>query len=537
MRKKVNLLILLLILSLVIIGCNVNNTNSMDFVNKAMEDLLIASEVASDIYLPTKGSNEVTITWTSSDENYVSPIGEVNRPTKSEGDKNVILTANFTHGDVRKSKQYIITVLALEEDDDKPIDPKPNDEPKKIYPDNVSSADYYKHTYEGPTVEFMKSWKIAGLYNQDGSIHDMPLENIVSNRINVLHYGAKSNDQSFDNTEAVKAAINAAKAGDEVYFPNGTYYFSTKAVASPYYAHISLKTGVNLTGESEEGVILVSMFSEKECLTLGNTTFILAANCHDVTVSNLTVTAIVADENMPNINDSKSNNPNGNKSAPKFGLVAHGNEERTYNIVFKNCTVEYFQYSGIRLHNVSECQILSCTIQKATDLGGGGAGYGIEIRGYGHERFEYIDTDFDCYYNVVSECNIIGPYIRHGIILSYMAHNNLIEKNVVTDSLDDAIDVHGQDEFLNVFAYNYCSGSRKGAGLALGNSGVSAMHDASGVGNLLYRNVSVNNFRGITIVYGTCYTICVENKISECNTPLNIDAESLHTIWIDNDIK
>jgi hypothetical protein len=52
-------------------------------------------------------------------------------------------------------------------------------------------------------------------------------------------------------------------------------------------------------------------------------------------------------------------------------------------------------------------------------------------------------------FNLVQGCQFLGPYTRNGVVLQYSTHNNLVAFNVARDNRLDAIDLHGEDEFLN----------------------------------------------------------------------------------------
>ena len=136
----------------------------------------------------------------------------------------------------------------------------------------------------------------------------------------------------------------------------------------------------------------------------------------------------------------------------------------------------------------------------ATDVGGGGAGYGIQIRGNGFESFSMVGATADSRYNYVANNTLKGPYLRHAIILSYVTHNNLIYNNTMDGCQDEPLDLHGEDEFLNVFTKNIVSNVAK-TGIGLGNPG--STHDATGPGNVIYGNVVENAAGGIQVSYGT----------------------------------
>ncbi len=70
------------------------------------------------------------------------------------------------------------------------------------------------------------------------------------NTINVTDY-TKNIAEGEDVTDAVRAALADAQYGDTVYFPNGTYNFITEDASI-----LTLKDGVSLQGESQEGTIL-----------------------------------------------------------------------------------------------------------------------------------------------------------------------------------------------------------------------------------------------------------------------------------------
>ena len=91
-----------------------------DAVTQAMRSLEItyaqgdsAGSVTGDITLPTEGTNEVMITWASSNETVVnSGTGMVTRPGPGENHVEVTLTATLTKNDATDTKTFDLTVLA-----------------------------------------------------------------------------------------------------------------------------------------------------------------------------------------------------------------------------------------------------------------------------------------------------------------------------------------------------------------------------------------------------------------------------------------
>ena len=80
-------------------------------------------------------------------------------------------------------------------------------------------------------------------------------------------------------------------------------------------------------------------------------------------------------------------------------------------------------------------------------------GYGVNIQGYGN-GINVTDTYIDTKFNVVENNEFVGPYLRHGALIQYYAHNNLIKNNRFDDLLLDSIDMHGEDEYSNEICNN-----------------------------------------------------------------------------------
>lgn len=491
-------------------------------LNSIYEKLTIPNmnNIITDIDLYTVLGN-AEIEWTSSNENIITNKGKVIRPSHDDGDISVTLTAVLYYKNLTMTKTFDLTVKAEPEFSDI----------------NPNYTDSYKYMYNGPKVSFMNNWVYAGLYNVDGSIHVTPKQNITTGKtLNVLNYGAKANDASFDNTDAIKRALSYANSGDEIYFPSGSYYFSTASSTSPYYAHINGKSGVNIRGAGRDTTTLISNFNPSTNQSNSTTTTLSLVNVKDVVVSGLSFTANIPNNMpMPQIGNTTANNPEGNKYVPSFAIVIQCKGQTTKNIVVKDSKIEYFRYAGIRIHSASDNTIENVIIQNATDIGGGGAGYGICIRGYGHEQYQYIDTIYDCRFNIFKNVTVNGPYIRHGIIFSYMAHNNLVYNCNITKTADDAYDLHGQDEFLNVISYSSSTSSGRAA-VGLGNTGSS--HDATGCGNVIYGCTFISNYNGITVTRGTNYTQIINNSITSTkNNAIYIDSDSKNTTQTNNKTK
>ena len=82
-----------------------SNDQVLEILNKSIRVQKMAN---SDIYLPTNLGNNITCSWTSSNENILSNDGEIK--TTVNGPQEVILTANIKIGEETMTKEYKIIV-------------------------------------------------------------------------------------------------------------------------------------------------------------------------------------------------------------------------------------------------------------------------------------------------------------------------------------------------------------------------------------------------------------------------------------------
>ncbi len=367
--------------------------------------------------------------------------------------------------------------------------------------------------YEQFADYFVGDWNQPGLYDKNGAVHQMPAPVEETGKvISVATYGAIANDATADNYEAFKKAIDAAEAGDVVYIPNGTYYFTTSLKVNGYYAHIHLKPGITLKGESKEGVVLVSCFTPTENEEK-STTVIAVTNASNVAIKNLTVTSNTGELSY-DIND--SNLITDILTGPKYGITIASSkditsaDQQTKNVLIDGVIVEKFRRSGVRIAMAQEVTVRNSTFRYATCLGGGGMGYGVCIQGETHD-VDGTDTILDTRFNVVEDCTFEGPYLRHGVLIQYYAHNNLVHHNTFKDILLDSIDLHGEDEYSNEICHNEILNTRRGAAVGLGNTG--ATHDATGRNNFIHDNLIDGGARAIDIMLDTPNTVIFANTI------------------------
>jgi len=383
--------------------------------------------------------------------------------------------------------------------------------------ENDSVYEVFDDVFEG-------NWNMPGLYQSDGSAYTMPIANRVSGEtIDVTDFGAKADDPNFDNTSAFKEAIESANEGDEIFVPEGSFYFKTfSSSAGGYRAHINLQSFINFRGAGEDKTFIVSNF-DTSINENDSSTVIMAFSEESIKISDLTVTSVATE--MPDPDDSSHNNEN--FDGPKYGITVDNDNPSfvSQNIVIENVTVEKFRRMGVRIKKSRAVTLDQMTFKNALDLGGGGHGYGVSIQGQAN-GLDFTDTNVDTMFNVVKNSTFEGPYLRHGVIVQYYAHNNLITNNTFDDLLLDSVDLHGEDEYSNEISENTMTNTRRGAGIGVGNSG--ATHDASGRNNLIINNTIEGGLRGIDVLYGSPSTIIYKNSIS------NLTAENATGILIED---
>ncbi|NOU94807.1 DNRLRE domain-containing protein [Paenibacillus sp. LMG 31456] len=355
------------------------------------------------------------------------------------------------------------------------------------------------------TLPFTK----PGLTNPDGTAHAVHTPNPVTGRtINVTSFGADPADNNKDDRIAIQNAINAAQAGDEVYLPNGVY----NLLSSPDgFVNLKLKTGVNFRGESQAGTILKSSIDD-----IKNSSVVKSSSQHDILVSNMTVSS-TWDRTFTT--EHSTNNPEA--GGPDNGItVANTGETPSYNVTVDHVTVERFRRIGVRIENSHDVVVRYATFRNATDLGGGGAGYGTSIQGM--PKVDRLGFANDTYWNLVEHSSFEGPYLRHGSLIQNVAHNNVLRMNKYIQTKLDSIDLHGELEYLNEVYGNEITNILTGGGIGLGNTGGTAPsnHSKSGPFNYIHDNVISNSREGIIVTMGTPDTI-IENNIIENSTTIN----------------
>jgi hypothetical protein len=318
--------------------------------------------------------------------------------------------------------------------------------------------------------------------------------------LNVQTYGATSNNSADNDAQVINAVINAARPGDVVYIPNGTYHIKST---------INLKTGVSLVGQSRDNTVLAGASGDTQLPAM----IYAAPGVNNLTVSSFKITLASG---------------KAYKAGVRLGSTGGGPLSR---IVVKNLFVEKFERFGVELHNANNVLVDSNIIKNATALDGGGQGYGVVID-------EALSSN-----NWIRN-NTIGPVIRHAILIQ-RAHNNLIENNRITGTVSGAIDLHGEDEYANEIRYNTISDgvrngttvSPNGAGIEVGEYsgviGTDLMHDNSGPGNWIHHNTVYNYSYGLRIMNNSNYTYIEDNVFRNNSGPgILADLAPLNNLYL-----
>jgi hypothetical protein len=348
-----------------------------------------------------------------------------------------------------------------------------------------------------------------GRTEPDGSPRPLPTPNRVTGEtLDVTTFGADPADGDHDDTPAILAAIEAATPGDEVYLPDGVYNLAS-ALPSDRSSHLALRSGINLRGESREGPILRSSFSAAD----GAGKVIRGYGVSDVVISDLTVTSTY---DGPFSDDHRDDEAGG---GPQYGIfLADAASRPSARIYVDSVIVERFERMGVRIANSQDVVVQHSLFRDATSVGGGGAGYGVSIQGV--PKQDRLGFPNDSRHNVVRDSTFEGPHLRHGVLLQFWTHNNLVADNTLTDIVLDAVDLHGEDEYLNEVRGNRFERIRAAA-VGVGNTGGTppTNHDASGPGNWIHRNKISGSREGVKIHLGSPDTVVERNTISGAGSP------------------
>ncbi|WP_418275378.1 right-handed parallel beta-helix repeat-containing protein [Isoptericola jiangsuensis] len=346
------------------------------------------------------------------------------------------------------------------------------------------------------------AWTEPGLVTATGERYVPAEPDAVTGRtIDVRDHGADPAAGTGDDAAAIRAAVAAAEPGDEVYLPKGTYDLLTTEPSDPT-TNVALRSGVDLRGAGSRTQLVSALTPDTQSGKV-----LRGYGIQDVQITDLTVTSTF-DGPLPT--DHQDDTAAG---GPAYGIVvANLGSRPSTTVLVEDVVVERFQKMGVRIEKSRDVTVRDSTFRDATSVGGGGNGYGVSIQGTaGKDRFAYDD---DSRHNVVVDNEFDGTHLRHSVLLQYWTHNNLVADNRIRGGVLDAIDLHGEDEYLNEIRGNVVTDGQAAA-IALGNTGgTSTQHDAAGPGNWIHHNVLKNNREGVLLIMGTPDTVVESNLVT-----------------------
>ena len=345
------------------------------------------------------------------------------------------------------------------------------------------------------------NWQFPGLVDRSGVPIEVPKPGPITGRtLDATEFGADPDPDSQDDAAAIRAALNAAEPGDEVFLPAGTYDLRTTD-PDDKSANIVLRSGVDLRGEGQERTVLLTSLDGED-----DSRVIRGSGVHDVIITDFTITS---HHEGPLGDDPEDGDVGG---GPMYGVYLGAYERQASSrVLVENLGIRKFERHGISVKSSREVTLSGNYISEATAVGPGGQGYGIAIEGSADQ--DNPDATNDSRHNVVIGNTFDGRHLRHAILMQFPTHNNLVAENTIVGSHLDAIDLHGEGEYLNEIRDNTVIGGQK-AGIALGNSGGSKhKHDASGHGNWVHSNYLIGNRQGILVILGTPETLIEDNMV------------------------
>ncbi|MBC2935158.1 nitrous oxide reductase family maturation protein NosD [Nocardioides sp. zg-1228] len=337
----------------------------------------------------------------------------------------------------------------------------------------------------------------AGLVATDGTPVDVPVPDPpTGSSYDVTELDADPEPGTGDDAPAIREALATAGAGDEVVLPAGVYDLRSTD-PDDAEANLLLPDGVRLRGAGQGATVLRTSLDGED-----DSAVVRAMGVHDAAVAGLTISS----EHTGALGtDPDDEGPGG---GPMYGVQIGDGSRR---ILVEDVSVELFQRHGITLKGTREVTVTGCRVADATSVGPGGSGYGIAVEGMADQRDP--DAGDDSRHNVVVDNHLDGTHLRHGILLQFPTHNNLIAGNTIDGGVLDAIDLHGEGEYLNEIRDNTVT-DVPAAAVALGNSGGEKhRHDASGEGNWVHDNRLVGNLQGVLVILGTPDTLVEDNDI------------------------
>mgnify|MGYP000893964818 FL=1 len=116
MFKKLLALSLVFIGALTLSACNpdtgLTTEEILTQIQEAVDNLSLPAQTSANLTLPNSEVHDVTITWASSNTDFISNAGVITAPTKTQGNKTVTMTATLSLEDQQLVKTFSVIVLA-----------------------------------------------------------------------------------------------------------------------------------------------------------------------------------------------------------------------------------------------------------------------------------------------------------------------------------------------------------------------------------------------------------------------------------------
>jgi len=290
-------------------------------------------------------------------------------------------------------------------------------------------------------------------------------------------------DATNDDAIFIKIVLGLANPGDVVLIPEGTY--TIRQI-------LKIPDGVTLRGAGMDKTILVT----EEISRAVN----IDPEAHDIRLESFAIQHLGTEEEL--------------QYGVYIGSARQG--RNSYRILMDSLKVEGFSKHAISLRDCNHVLVQNCHFLNATNLGGGGFGYGVALN-YPTNHNNWIRN------------NTIGPVIRHAVLIQYYAHNNLVEHNLAIENSEDCYDLHGEDEYLNELRYNVARDCERD-GFGVGNTG--STHDRSGPNNWIHHNTVENCNAGVEVIQGSEMVFIDSNTLIDNNYGIRVYNGSGNQIYI-----
>ena len=196
-----------------------------DTVDAVLRELTVLPETSKDLTLPTSSDENVTLTWTSSDEAVLAPDGKVTQP--ESGSATVTLTATATMGDVTKTREFTVLVYA-------------------------QTADKLQLSYEACRNTWLTNRKISGYWNVFAAY--AALGDYIQDPANGYEFTLPSAESSWYGTQYGAMVTAIVQMGENPYNYKGQNWVKLleKNYGGPWSGSVYSQLGMVAAGAGEK---------------------------------------------------------------------------------------------------------------------------------------------------------------------------------------------------------------------------------------------------------------------------------------------